>query len=417
MKDLLTRYRTLALASLTAVAVAVAVAVVVILRFPGGDSAIAQETIIERIAALCASTTPPQSFDMAERATFYGGAGSGVAEYDYRTNGRAVHNITTLDGTSLQEAIFVFIDSNARSALRANAATATTYIREYSDGAWGEWNVTTGGGVGATDGGAPGDSPLRTDDGELASFCGLTLEGPPGVEIDFRYEGTETIDGILTHHFFHGYTGGGSTTYLSTEYWIDETGLLRRHRDTSFNPATDANAESKVVRDKYYSGWGEENIITPPVDPTPGPSPTPAATETPVQPETPVPPTNTPTPVSPPGVDAWLEPDPETITFDGQWRRFTIRGTGLDEVDFSINVINYPDGPSSTGAVELESGSSLPPASDACRKTYFSGYAVSIGFTFHLVGCQAGTVILRFEDPTNGYAIIREYTITVSGGP
>ena len=89
----------------------------------------------------------------------------------------------------------------------------------------------------------------------------------------------------------------------------------------------------------------------------------------------------------------------------------------MDDVKFSINVINYPDGPNSTGAVELDSRSSLPTASDACRTTYFSGYAVSIGYTFHLVGCRAGTVILQLADPANDYAVLREYTITVSGGP
>ena len=115
--------------------------------------------------------------------------------------------------------------------------------------------------------------------------------------------------------------------------------------------------------------------------------------------------------------DAWLEPDPETITFDGQWRQFAIRGNGLDGVDLGINVISYPDGPSSTGAVELESRSSLPSAADACRTTYYSGYAVSVGYTFHLVGCQAGTVIIELNDPANDYALLRRYTVTVSGGP
>ena len=105
------------------------------------------------------------------------------------------------------------------------------------------------------------------------------------------------------------------------------------------------------------------------------------------------------------------------ITFDGQWRQFTVRGTGLDSVEFSTNVINYPNGPSSTGAVELEVGNNPPPAGDACQTTYFSGYTKNVGDTFHLVGCRAGTVILRFEDPSNNYAIIREYTVTVSGGP
>ena len=205
------------------------------------------------------------------------------------------------------------------------------------------------------------------------------------------------------------------------------------------------SAEGRPVQEEWltpgsvvrttYSGWGEVNTIpsapiqgtdeTTTEDPiiegtaTPTPENTPTATPE----DTPTPcPANTPTPVPtstsvPSTADAWLEPDTETITFDGQWRRFTIRGTGLRDIYLAINVINYPDGPSSTGAVELDSHSSLPSATDACRTTYYSGYSVSVGYTFSLVGCRAGTVIIRLEDPANDRALIREYTVTVSGGP
>ena len=86
-------------------------------------------------------------------------------------------------------------------------------------------------------------------------------------------------------------------------------------------------------------------------------------------------------------------------------------------VAFSTNVINYPNGPSSTGTVELEVSTAPPSASGACQTTYLSGYAMSVGTTFSLVGCQAGTVILRLEDPANDYAVLREYNVTVSSGP
>ena len=125
----------------------------------------------------------------------------------------------------------------------------------------------------------------------------------------------------------------------------------------------------------------------------------------------------TPTPSTPAAADAWLEPDPSGITFDGEWREFTVRGTGVERIDFSINVINFPNGPSSTGAVDLETRSSLPTPSDACQTTNFSGYAVSVGYTFHLVGCEAGTVIMQLADRDNDYIVLREYTVTVSGGP
>ncbi len=105
------------------------------------------------------------------------------------------------------------------------------------------------------------------------------------------------------------------------------------------------------------------------------------------------------------------------MTFaNGQWREFTLRGTGLERISLSINVFN-PDGPSSTGAVELDSSSVLPSASDACLTTSYPGYSVSVGYTFSLVGCEPGTVIIRLQDRDNDYALIREYTVTVSGGP
>ena len=88
----------------------------------------------------------------------------------------------------------------------------------------------------------------------------------------------------------------------------------------------------------------------------------------------------------------------------------------MERINLSINVFN-PRGPTSTGAVELGSSSSLPSASDACLAMYYSGHGVSVGYTFALVGCEAGTVIIRLEDRDNDYALIRDYAVTVSRGP
>ena len=54
---------------------------------------------------------------------------------------------------------------------------------------------------------------------------------------------------------------------------------------------------------------------------------------------------------------------------------------------------------------------------DACETTYYTSCPLRVGNTFHLVRCQAGTVIIKLEDIANDYALIREYTVTVSGGP
>ena len=209
----------------------------------------------------------------------------------------------------------------------------------------------------------------------------------------------------------------GDDGYTSTEYWLDSNGLIKQTRWIVYHPSSSGSPESRFENFRTFSEWGVTNVITPPVGvtlPTPVPPPTPTPTLVP----TPTP-TNTPEPTQTPvPAQAWLEPDPETITFDGgQWRQFTLRGTGLERVDLAINVINYPDGPSSTGAVELESRSSLPSATDACRTTYYTGYSVSVGYTFSLVGCRPGVVIIRLADPGNNYALIREYTVAVSGGP
>ena len=279
-------------------------------------------------------------------------------------------------------------------------------------------------GANARDAPSPASSRAVSD----GWFCGLSLNPVEGIEVEFRYVGEETIDGVPTHHFYHSYSPIGESSYRSTEYWFDAAGLPKKTKYVVHNSLTD-NLERVLV----YSGWGEPNrIAAPDSAPTPAPiatstpttAPAPTATRvptsTPLPTDTPEPtptlaPTLTPTPLPPP--DAWLEPDPETVTFNGQWRQFTIRGTGLQNVDVLINVINYPDGPSSTGTVELHFGGGLPSASDACQSTFYTGYLVSVGRILNLVGCSAGTVIIQVADPGNDYIVLREYTVTVSGGP
>ena len=305
--------------------------------------------------------------------------------------------------TAISERVAIYPTLEADgSRSTATEIEYTAYSRGIGDdGQWGEWTMA--------EHSEPPPSNIRPGN----MFCGFARADFH----DLQDLGQETVQGVRTRRFVATIESDGDPAQVGKwdarlELWIDENGRYIQVKD--MRPY---NGSGILY---VFSGWNEPNVITAPVLATPETTPKPILEPTPeptLEP-TPLPtPEPTPEPTITTATDAWLDPDPESITFDGQWRQFTIRGTGLDEVDFSINVINYPDGPSSTGAVELESGSSLPPASDACRKTYFSGYAVSIGFTFHLVGCQAGTVILRFEDPTNGYAIIREYTITVSGGP
>ena len=326
--------------------VMIVVGIIVWWRFPGSTL-----TAQERMEVLCDSVVYPDSYDMIDRVTHSrGGGDAGVATFDVRGNGPDQHWIVSRDGTLFYEAIFIYPDGgSAGDSGRSAPAVPTAYVREYSGGEWGDWDATVGettarGGTASSS--ARSSSSTETDDD--GSFCGLALE-IPGFEVEFRYVGEETIDGVRTHHYFHSYSPGGEGDYISTEHWLDSTGMLKRIREIRYGPAVPGSPESRTEHLKTFSNWGETNVIT-----APGSTPSPSATPTPT-PEaptaTPLPPTPEPTatprPTSTPA-DAWLEPDPETVTFDGgQWRQFAIRGTGLERVNLSINVFN-PDGPSST---------------------------------------------------------------------
>ena len=94
-------------------------------------------------------------------------------------------------------------------------------------------------------------------------------------------------------------------------------------------------------------------------------------------------PTDEPVPVA----DGWLEPDPGSVTFDGgEWRQFTLQATDLERINVLMNVW-----PTSTGAVEFSHSSQASPV-DSCELTYYTAYPLPVDTTFHLVGCQPGTV-------------------------
>ena len=114
---------------------------------------------------------------------------------------------------------------------------------------------------------------------------------------------------------------------------------------------------------------------------------------------------------------AWLEQNPENQPFVGEWQHFTLRGSGLDKVDLSVNVIGFGGAPSSTGAVGYATASPLPAAGEVCGSAYYSGYQMSVDRTFSLVGCREGTVIIELLDPGNGYALLQRYAVTVNAGP
>ena len=114
---------------------------------------------------------------------------------------------------------------------------------------------------------------------------------------------------------------------------------------------------------------------------------------------------------------AWLEQNPENKPFVGEWQHFTLRGSGLDKVNLSVNVIGFGGAPSSTGAVGYATASPLPAVGEVCGDAYYSGYQMSVDRTFSMVGCREGTVVIELLDPGNGYALLKRYTVTVDAGP
>ena len=134
------------------------------------------------------------------------------------------------------------------------------------------------------------------------------------------------------------------------------------------------------------------------------------------------PPPNSPEPVEPEPEStgersAWLEQNPENKPFVGEWQEFTLRGSGLDKVDLSVNVIGFGGAPSSTGAVGYATASPPPAAGEVCGSAYYSGYQMSVDRTFSLVGCREGTVVIELLDPGNDYALLKRYSVTVNAGP
>ena len=234
-----------------------------------------------------------------------------MAEYNVRFNGQAQHYVTSVDGTLLQEAIFVL--SNAEQSPRRGVGSITSgHIRMFDAGEWGEWEVTNF----KPD---PVYATRRDDEDRPDSFCGLALEAP-GSEAEFRYVGEETIDGIDTDHYYHSQSQIGYNLTHTREYWLDSDGLLRQVREIIYDPPTTSDPGTRIEHFKTYSGWGEENIITVPGTIVPAPESTPgkpSATAAPPPEHTATPrPSRTPTSPKPEPSEtpapatAWLEPDP-----------------------------------------------------------------------------------------------------------
>ena len=260
---------------------------------------------------------------------------------------------------------------------------------------WGDWNVET----------LPGLPELSDND-----FCGYSSDEISNIQ----YVGLETINEVTARHYTSTVDG------RSWEIWVASDGIPVRTKliDGStvivgtFSQERPASITAPVSTPDPEPATTPKPTAEPTVEPTSEPGETTEDASTPV-------PTTPPDPIDPPEPtlsEAWLEPDPETITFDGQWRQFNVGGN-LADVSLEINVFGLQGEPISTGAIELTQSSRLIPAINACEDTYYIGFDVGAGDTIHLVGCIPGTVIIRLEDPANDYALLQEYTVTVASGP
>ena len=309
---------------------------------------------------------------------------------------------TTFDGVVVEKRIYI-VSPDSADGTRSISGRATYQATQYDqvlgdDNQLGEWTAQ--------------ETTITGPELTANSFCGFA----PGELSDLRYIGTETINGVSSRH----YTAIEEADGFTMDMWIGSNGLPVRFRSTTPEGGAGAVAD--------YSGWTGPNVITAPIQATPtptttapNPTPTPvqqqAVTPTPSPTSTPVPvPTDTPVPADTPvpTADAWLDPDPETVTFDGsEWREFTVHGTGVERIDLGVNVW-----PGSTGAVGSTSRPSPPSISEACESAYYAGYTVRDGRTIRLVGCQAGTVIIQLGQYVgDDYVLLRRYTVNVSGGP
>ena len=266
--DLLAKHRVLAMFSLAALIMVAGT--IVWWRFPTSSL-----TAQERMADICATGEYPESYDLLDRTTYGPGSDSGVIEYNVRVDDQGKHYLVSVDGALVQEGILIYADGTGGSGRSANprsGGSATAYMRMFDDGEWGDWDVSTDG-PGSASGTASSSTRMSssastgdTDTEEIESFCGLLL-AVPGAEVEFRYVGEETINGVATDHYYHRYSRIGEDHYDSTEFWFDSNGLFRQVKQVSYNgPGT--GDEVRISHLKTYSGWGEANIITAPVRPT-----------------------------------------------------------------------------------------------------------------------------------------------------
>ena len=281
MSDVLSRYWLPA--AILFILVAVVAAVLVWRLTTEDDFAIAQEAIED---ACEGNAIFSSSYDVNVRITGTEGdeivfEALGEERYDGEN---AAWTATDSDGNIMVEVIKIITNNDDTASGQGTSGTSSTnhkmssiYIREADDnGELGEWEMESHEVPSKSASGSSSNFAVGTTS-DTAAFCGFPLASD-GYRIEFRYVGEETVNGILTKHYYHSYSpiDGPEENYNRTDFWIDSSNgrFVKLGHDTF---VSEADSRRQVIQ--TYSGWGEPNIINTPVVPTPTPLPATAITQ------------------------------------------------------------------------------------------------------------------------------------------
>ena len=270
---MLSKYRVISVLMLIAV---LAVAGTMVWRMTGNEPQAIAQTVIEDA---CDASENFYNFDMRvqiEIANPY----YPIVVHDSRVN---VHRDIDLPpnehGTVFYETTnergeYIYIYSPLFDAMAASGtserifeygnAQLIEFSRDDNDlGIWEEWESSVSEFPIPTrnSGSAAGLDAKADSFGEVPGFCGWQVEGFGTIKL----VGEETLGGKKTSHYIATLyrDGSDSEEYGEWEWWIDDTGLLRKYKLGNYKPDGIYRIETVEL-----SGFGEPNIIVAPVNGT-----------------------------------------------------------------------------------------------------------------------------------------------------
>ena len=182
---------------------------------------------------------------------------------------------------------------------------------------------------------APGQQQQPEQPSTDATLSGLTLSGVPFTfASDTTSYDVNVATGVDRTTVTATANDGGATYVVKLDDAVDADGTVEL--------SVGANSVSVVVTAKDGETTKTYTVTVTRAAPPPPGSPEP------VEPEE----------ESTAERSAWLESNPENRPFVGEWRHFTLRGSGLDKVDLSVNVIGFGGAPEQHGSGGVRDGQS-----------------------------------------------------------